>query len=156
MLIRGPIILSKPDSTDPAIDEFSAMTPPIKVLIGTDYDYRKTWYMRELTDAGMNVVASANGIACVEALYAHMPDVVLLEIDRYHDDAQQVLLARHAVHLFQNIPLVLIARFGIGGKAYQLSSFPVQGFFSRMPTATELVDCVSRLCCSNISPGATK
>jgi len=156
MMIGDPTISSKHDLTDPALRESSTTLSRVKVVIGTDYEYRKAWYLRELADAGLNVVASANGIACVEAIHAQMPDVVILEIDRYHDDAQQVLHACRSVRLFQNIPVVLIARFGVGGKSYQLSSFPIQGFFSRMPSVAELVLCVTRLCRSKIDPGASK
>lgn len=79
-------------------------------------------------------------------MHNEKPDVLILEVERNWNCPHDVLRARSVIDHLQQIPVVLIARNGVGSEAYQLSSYVVQVFYSRLPSNEELSNCVSRLC----------
>ena len=105
----------------------------VSVVVCVSSDYRKAWYERTLSDlrGDLEVVVVSAGIQCIEAMHNANADAVVLEIEKKWDMAEQVLQARNAVPRFQEIPVVLIDRFGIGASSYRLSTFAIQRFFGR-------------------------
>lgn len=115
-------------------------------VVATPNEHRNTWQEKALSRVDMRVVITSSDIQCIEAMHNERPDVLILEVKRNWECPKNVLRARNVMHHFRQIPVVLISRDGVSSEAYQLSTFIVQGFYSRMPDIDALSNWVSRLC----------
>ena len=115
------------------------------VVVATPIAYRKAWYEKAFPRFDTHVVMTTSGVQCIEAMHNEKPDVLILEVERNWNCPHDVLRARSAIDHFQHIPVVLIARNGVGAEAYHLSSYVIQVFYNRLPSHEELAKCVSKM-----------
>lgn len=110
-----------------------------QILIASPSKYRQEWYRTELDNYGLQALIVENGVECISALRTMPPpDALILESSIRWGGIDNVLIAMDEHPQLRQIPVAIIAVDGVSTEEYHLARFPIQVFFSRVPSAKDL------------------